>query len=439
MKRIIEKELVEWKERLGRKPLLVRGARQIGKTYLIEKFGQKYFESMLTVNFEEMREVRKAFEGDLSPSLIVRDLSARMKQPIIPGKTLLFFDEIQACPNALLSLRFFKEKMPELHVIGAGSLLEFILGDEQFSFPVGRIEYFYMRPLSFTEFLESKEEKEALSWLQEATPDQPVGAATHAQLLQFVKEYFIVGGMPEAVSFFLKTQQFLGLDPIHQHLLNTYENDIGKYPRSSKQKFMRLLFEAVPRLACEHFKYAKIHAHAQARDYLEPLDVLARTGIIHQVFANAASGLPLAVQKNEKKFKLLFLDIGLLPQAAAQSVMDMEDLNLTNRGVLGEQFVGQELVAYAKPYSPAQLYYWEREKQGADAEIDYVIEVGSHLIPIEVKAGEKGSLRSLRQFMLEKKVPLGIRISQAPLSFENNILSVPFYMIEQIPRLITAI
>src|ERR1700733_12152077 len=196
MKRMLEKELVRWKNSPDRKPLLVRGARQIGKTYVIEKFGKEHFESFVVINFEETKEIRKAFEETLNPSLVLRDLSTRLNQPIIAGKTLLFFDEIQACPNALMSLRFFKEQMPELHLIGAGSLLEFLMNDERFSFPVGRIEYFYMYPLSFIEFLDAKEEKAALSWIKEATPKIPIGAATHASLLRSVKEYFIVGGMP---------------------------------------------------------------------------------------------------------------------------------------------------------------------------------------------------------------------------------------------------
>ncbi len=437
MKRALYQELVAWKDRPDHKPLLIRGARQIGKTYLIEVFGENHFEDVVTVNFEEMKDVKKTFDGDLSAALIVRDLSARLNRPIIPGKTLLFFDEIQACPNALLSLRFFKEQMPDLHIIGAGSLLEFILGNERFSFPVGRIEYLYMRPLSFIEYLEAKEEKEALAWIKEAHVQNPVGAATHAKLLQIVREYFIVGGMPEAISTFIKTQQFLGLEALHQHLLNTYESDLGKYPRTSQQKFMRLLFEAAPRLVGEHFKYAKIHPHAQSRDYMESLEVLTRTGILHQVFANSALGIPLAVQKNEKKFKLLFLDIGLLPQASATALIDSDDLILYNRGILAEQFVGQELVAYSKPYTPSQLYYWEREKQGTQAEIDYIIEVGSQIVPIEVKAGAQGRLRSLKYFMTEQKCPLGLRISEAPLSLEDHILSVPFYMIQEIPRLIS--
>ena len=196
MKRTVEKELLFWKEKSDRKPLLIRGARQVGKTFAIESFGQQYFESLVTVNFEEMKEVKRSFDGDLTPSLILRDLSTRLKKAINPGKTLLFFDEIQACPNALLSLRFFKEQLPQLHVIGAGSLLEFLLGDERFSFPVGRIEYLYMRPMAFFEFLQAEKEFEALSWIQEATPEKPIGGATHAHLLQKVREYFIVGGMP---------------------------------------------------------------------------------------------------------------------------------------------------------------------------------------------------------------------------------------------------
>ena len=168
--------------------------------------------------------------------------------------------------------------------------------------------------------------------------------------------------MPEAVLSFLQTGQFLNLDAIHQNLLNAYENDFGKYPRSSQQKFMRLLFEAVPRLVGEHFKYAKIQPHAQSRDYMEALNVLSQTGIIHQVFANSASGLPLATQQNEKKFKLLFLDIGLLPQMT-QMILDAEELLAINRGNLAEQFVGQELIAYTKPYRRTPLYYWERERE----------------------------------------------------------------------------
>lgn len=435
MQRTLEKELLKWKKSIDRKPLIIRGARQIGKSYLIQEFGRHYFESIVTLNFEELKEAKKAFDGDLTPSLILRDLSARLKESIIPGKTLLFLDEIQACPNALRSLRFFKEQMPELHIIGAGSLLEFIIGNEQFSFPVGRIDYMYMRPMSFAEFLEAKGDERALKWIQEATIQAPVGAATHSNLIQSTKEYFLVGGMPEAVNSFIKTGQFLDLDRIHQNLLNTYENDLGKYPKSSQQKFMKLLFEAAPRLIGEHFKYAKIHPHAQSRDYLESLHVLSQTGIIHQVYANPSSGIPLVVQKNEKKFKLLFLDIGLLPQGIPW-VIDAEDLTLINNGSLAEQFVGQELIAYAKPYERATLYYWEREKRGAEAEVDYIIEIGPHIIPIEVKAGSKGRLKSLRQFMLEKNTPLGLRISQAPLSLEDNILSVPFYMISEIPRLI---
>lgn len=433
MKRAIEKDLFTWKNKPDRMPLIFRGARQIGKTYVIEKFGHEHFESVLMVNFEESKEVRRTFDSELNPTLIVRDLSARFNRPVIPGKTLLVFDEIQACPNALLSLRFFKEQMPELHVIGAGSLLEFILGDGRFSFPVGRVEYFYMRPMSFMEFLMAKGETLAQHWLEGVLPGD-IGGATHASLLQSVKEYFILGGMPAAIAAFLKTGQFLDLDSIHHNLLNTYESDLGKYPKNSQQKFMRLLFENAPRLIAEHFKYAKIHPHAQSRDYLESLDVLTRTGILHQVFANSASGVPLAAQKHDKKFKLLFLDIGLLPQPPI-SIIDAEDLILVNQGKLAEQFVGQELIAYHKPYQRGSLYYWEREKTGSDAEIDYVIEIGEHVIPIEVKAGEIGSLRSLKQFMTEKKSPLGLRISQAPLSLEKNILSVPFYLIQEIPRL----
>jgi len=435
MKRAIEKDLKDWKEREDRKPLLVRGARQVGKTFIIEKFGKENFESSITINFEEMKDLKGAFQANLDPALIIRDLSTRMKTPIIPGKTLLFLDEIQACPEALVSLRFFKEQMPELHLIAAGSLLEFILGDSRYSFPVGRIDYLFMRPLSFKEFLEAKGENLALEWLAEATPQHPIGEASHVSLLRAAKEYFIVGGMPEVVQSFLKTGQFLDLDRTQQSLLATYESDLDKYPRSGQKKFMKLLFEAAPRLIAEHFKYAKIQPHAQSRDYIEALDVLTHTGILHQVFANEATGVPLEGQKNEKKFKLLFLDIGLLPKPL-EMVLDAEDMTSVHSGRLAEQFVGQELIAYGKPYRKASLYYWEREKKGSSAEVDYLIEVGNDIIPLEVKSGATGRLRSLKQFMEEKKSPLGVQLSQAPLSFAEGILSVPLYMISDLPRLV---
>lgn len=432
---MIEEALADWKERGDRKPLLLRGARQIGKTFIVRKFGKEKFESFVEVNFEEMKEVKKAFEGDLTASLILRDLATRLNQPIIAGKTLLFLDEIQACPAALQSLRFFKEQVPDLHVIAAGSLLEFILGEDNFSFPVGRIENLHMYPLCFSEFLEAKGEHMALGWVKEATPQQPVGESTHLSLLRSIKEYFMVGGMPEAILAFGKNKIFEDLERIHHNLINTYENDLGKYPKSSQQKFMKLLFEAVPRLICQHFKYSKIQPHAQSRDYIESLEVLTRTGILHRVFANSASGLPLATQILEKKFKLLFIDIGLLPQPSL-SILDSDDLTLVNGGDLAEQFVGQELIAYAKPYKRPELYYWEREKQGSEAEVDFLTEIKGQIIPIEVKAGKKGRLRSLYQYMEEKKAPFGLRISQAPLSFSQNVLSVPFYMIQEIPRLV---
>jgi uncharacterized protein len=434
MNRAIEKELKVWKEKKERKPLLLRGARQIGKTFIIERFGMNNYKSFVTVNFEETKEAKNAFGADLSPDLIIRDLSARLRVPIIPEETLLFFDEIQACPAALQSLRFFKEKMPQLHLIAAGSLLEFILSDESYSFPVGRIENLHMYPLSFCEFLEARGEGIALEWIKEATHKEPIGEATHVSLIRRVKEYFIIGGMPEAVL----ASSFLDLDRIHQNLLLTYENDLGKYPKTSQQKFMKLLFEAAPRLVGQHFKYSKIQPHAQSRDYIESLDVLSRTGILHRIFANSASGIPLEAQVLEKKFKLLFMDIGLLPQAQF-SILDAEDLTLVNGGDLAEQFVGQELVAYEQAYLKPKLYYWEREKKNAEAEVDYVIQVDAHIIPVEVKSGKKGKLKSLYQFIKEKKSPLGIRISQAPLSLSDSVLSIPFYMIAEIPRLVRQI
>ena len=260
--RDIDLDLKKWASSKGRKPLIVRGARQVGKTFSIEKLGKESFEIFCKIDFEQEPEFKVAFDLDLVPERILKDLSTRKKMEVIPGKTLLFFDEIQACPKALMALRYFYEQMPSLHVIAAGSLLEFILNDPDFSFPVGRLQTLYVRPLSFKEFLRAKEETQALEWIQTSTLEQPIGASTHLSLLRLLKEYFILGGMPAVV---------YGSTDIHEKrlehrsILETYSNDFGKYSKYSQQKYLRFLFERTPYVVGEHFKYSKIDPHVDAR------------------------------------------------------------------------------------------------------------------------------------------------------------------------------
>lgn len=436
MERSIEDELKKWKESPVRYPLLLRGARQVGKTYIIEKLG-KTFESFEMVNLEAQPEAIGCFET-LNPLEIIQKLELLTKRPIRPKKTLLFIDEIQASPQAIISLRYFKEKLPDLHVIAAGSLLEFTLAQKKFSFPVGRVQFIYLRPFSFAEFALALNKQHTLSLLKSSLPNHPISEEVHQELLQNIREFFLVGGMPAVVAEFCMHRSFLELSRVQDLLLATYRADFGKYATESEQKYLRLLFENIPSQIGHHFKYSTIDPHIRSRELKTALNYLQMAGLIHFIFSSSASGLPLAMQAKPNKFKTLFLDIGLVHRALQidPELILSHDLLQLHRGAVAEQFVGQELLAYSDFFREEQLFFWEREKQTSSAEIDYVIALGQHMIPIEVKAGAQGHLKSLLQFMKEKKSPLGLRISARPLSYQDSILSVPFYMIQHIPRLV---
>lgn len=438
MFRQLEDQLKAWKNDPFRLPLLLRGARQVGKSYLVETFGKDHFESMVVVNFDANPEYGACFE-ELDPEKIIQKIELLSNKAITPGKTLLFLDEIQECPKAIMALRYFKEKSPLLHVIGAGSLLEFTLQDEDFSFPVGRGQFVYVRPLSFKEFLIANDTLHLPNLLENLSLEKPIDQVVHDHLIKYVKQYYLIGGMPAAIAAFLRTKSFLKSREMQAIILQTYQNDFGKYAKKSEVRYLKLLFEKVPNLIGEQFKYSKIDSEVNSRELKKALHLLSKAGIIHAVHATSAAGIPLKVHRNEQKFKVLFLDIGLIQQVNqidAETIWT-EDLSQINAGMMAEQFVGQEFLAYGEYYEEKELFFWGRDKQGSSAEVDYVITYKSHIIPVEVKAGKSTKLRSLKMFMEEKKSPLGIHISQNSLSYEDNILSVPFYMISQIPRLLT--
>lgn len=438
MKRKIDDDLITWKNALGRLPLLLRGGRQVGKTFAVEKFGRAEFRNLVTINFERDKKFISIFENDLDPIRIVRAIEELTQISIIAGETLLFFDEIQACPRAIMALRYFKEEMEELHVIGAGSLLEFSIQGKDFSFPVGRIEFRYMHPLSFREFLLAANETVSLKRLQEASLENPVSLSLHAHLLNRLRDYFRIGGMPRVIETFLSTSSLLEGKKVQQMILETYRSDFGKYASFSQQKYLAACFEKAPLLVGSYIKYTKIAPEFQSRDLKMALHLIEKAGLIHSIHSTTAAGLPLAAGLSEKKLKILFLDIGLLQEFlhTDPELLTIANLTQLNAGALAEQFVGQELLAYSPPYCKEKLFFWEREKKGSEAEVDYVIAYKSHILPVEVKAGKSSRCRSLQIFMEEKKAPLGIHISQNPLEFHNNILSIPLYLIEDLPNLI---
>lgn len=437
MKRTLESTLLDWKNRDIQIPLIIRGARQVGKSYLIETFGKNNFSSTVVVNFEYQPQLKSCFTT-LNPFEIVSKLELLIKSTIKKGETLLFLDEIQECPEAIQSLRYFKEKMPELHVIAAGSLLEFALNEEHFSFPVGRVQFLYLKPLSFHEFLFNSGEEALLQEMANVSLQRPFDPVVHEHALKLFKTYFLVGGMPAAVHDFLKNHSFAEAQRAHSIILQTYRSDFGKYSTKAQHPYLQRFFDKAPHVVGQHFKYVEIDPDVRARDLKVALQQLSWAGIVQLVYETNASGLPLRAQVDDRKFKLLFLDIGLM-QSAGQidaGLVWEQDLLQIRAGALAEQIVGQELLAYAGPYDLDSLYFWKREKKNSTAEVDYVIQVDSKIFPVEVKAGKTGHLRSIQKFIEEKQSLLGIKISQAPLGIDKMILSVPFYLIEQIPRLV---
>jgi predicted AAA+ superfamily ATPase len=437
MYRTIEPILKKWKDQEDRLPIILRGARQVGKSFIVEKFGKKNFESLLTCNFEFRPELISCFDN-LDPISVCAKLEVAFKTRIIPGKTLLFLDEIQNCPQAITALRYFKEKLPALHVIAAGSLLEFVLHEEKFSFPVGRVQFLYLKPLSFYEYLISQNHERLVEILDNVTLKQPLEPFIHEQLLLLLQEYFLIGGMPSVVRSFLKNKSFIESQTVLTGLLETYRSDFPKYATKAQYRHLQTFFEKSPGLICKHFKYSHVSQEHRSQDLKIALEQLGWAGLLNKVIATNASGIPLQIHAKENKFKLLFLDGGLVNCANKLDIQSAWDTDLMqiNSGALAEQFVGQELLAYADPYMNTQLYYWERDAKYSMAEVDYVIQSGSKILPIEVKAGTTGSLKSLTQFLLDKQAPFGIRTSQHPLSFHNRVLSIPLYLIRQLPRII---
>lgn len=437
MNRNIEAYLLHWKNQSNHLPLLVRGARQVGKTYVIEKFGKQSFDEVITINFEFQPEMTQCF-NNLDPNEIINSIFLMTGKKITPQKTLLFLDEIQDCPNAIRALRYFKEKLPQQHIIGAGSLLEFILNDADFRMPVGRVQSIYLKPLSFKEYLVGSENEQLSQFIEDVTINSIIPDHLHNKLIKLLKEYMILGGMPEVLKKYFLTKNMEEAQQIQTVLLHAYRQDFGKYAKKSDHRYLQRLYDKIPGLIGDNFKYSKVDPDMRSRDLKEALYMLQHAGIISQVFCSSASGIPLKTFINERVFKVLFLDIGLMTRSGKINIdiLMENDILLANRGMLAEQFVGQELLASGSPFEENNLYFWEREQKGSAAEIDFITTSNSTILPIEVKAGVTGRLKSLQIFINEKKVPFGIRLSQQPLAQNNQILSLPLYLSSEVDRIV---
>lgn len=440
MERDLYNWLIHWKKEKRRKPIVIRGARQVGKTWLIGYFGRQDFNELVEINFEFHPHFKSCF-STLDPLEIIQKIELTANVDIHPGKTLLFFDEIQECPQGLKALRYFYEKMPALHVIAAGSLLEFIMDAEQISFPVGRVQNIYLSPLSFGEFLTSCGEQKIRTYLKNIAINEQVPESIHFKCISLLRNYLYLGGMPEAIASWLEINKFTKTDEIHQALLQNYRHDFGKYGKRVNFNLLEKIFITTPGMVGSKFKYSHIDRQTNSRDIKNSLELLIKANVLHRISSASGAGLPLHAHCNEKFFKILFLDAGLLQSAMGinNETYLAENFLAVYKGLVAEQFVGQQLLTLKKCFEEPVLYYWQREAKGSAAEVDYLWQMGEHILPVEVKAGKTGTLKSLRLFLSEKKALFGVRFSLQPLSFTDSVLSIPLYAVEAMPGLINQI
>lgn len=439
MIRDIEKgALLGWKKAVDRKPLLLRGARQVGKTYVVRNFAQQHFKNRVEINFELQPEFKEIFQN-LEPAEIVKKINILQNTQIRLGETLLFLDEIQECPRAIMSLRYFYEKFPGLHVVGAGSLLEFALGDAGFKMPVGRVQYLHLQPLSFIEFLTAQGEVQLRDYLNEISARKAPPDPIHKKLLELVRQYLIIGGMPAVVQHYLSDRAAATYQNQQTLLLQTYRDDFGKYASQAKRLYLQKVFLKAPTLVGKRFKYSHVDPDVKSRELKEAVSLLTRAGVIYKVVAASGHGLPF--QTDEDKFRINFLDVGLMQRGCGldAEIATAKDFIAVNSGAVAEQFVGQELLAHANPYEDGRLLFWARDKKQSQAEVDYLMTHRSQIVPLEVKSGKTGWLRSLKLFMKEHRTQIGVRLSQHPPSFYEQILSIPLYAISEIPRMISEV
>lgn len=441
LSRNILNDLISWSSRKNRKPLILRGARQVGKSTLVRMLADKLNLTLITLNFERFPKYAQLFTNN-DPKNITQLISLEMGVAIDTQDSLLFLDEIQVAPEILARLRYFYEEMPDLRVICAGSLLEFELEEPSFSMPVGRIEYMHIGPMTFEEFLKANNEPLLVDFLKNYQLGDDYPMIIHEKFMQLLKIYTIVGGMPEAVQNYVNHGDFMAVERVKNTILTTYQDDFSKYAKDNEEIRLREVFERISRYVARKVQYSKINPDIRSTFVAKALKKLALARVIYLVQHSACNGVPLGAEINEKIFKTLFLDVGLLSTKLQLSFLDLnniEELTLVNQGVVIEQLIGQHLLYDHLSYEMPYLYYWQREKVSSQAEVDYVISVGQQIIPIEVKAGKAGTLRSLHVFLQEKKLPLAIRFySQKPEQTQqqsSQILSLPLYMIGQVGRL----
>jgi len=454
MQRLQLKLLQKWIDKKKRKPLIIRGARQVGKSTLVELFAKQHQRTLVNVNLERYPELSPVFSTK-DPQQILQQIEVLPRMDRISNETLLFLDEIQAVPEAIPALRYFYEERPELPLISAGSLLEFTLSTHQFSMPVGRIQYLHIGPMTFTEFLSALGEDKLHHIVTHYKLGQEISKIAHQRLLQLLRTYYFVGGMPEAVAVFAETSSYRDVSEVHNSIIDTYREDFPKYAGSRNLNRILNVFNFAARNVGVKVKYSNISRQDQSVTLKKDLELLSMARVISKVVHSHCSGIPLQADIEEKVYKLLFLDVGMMNAICGLNwrvISQLDDIKLVNEGAIAEQFIGQHLQALLAETPNRELTYWLREGRSANAELDFVIALEGNLIPIEVKSGATGSLKSLHQFMGNKQAPFAIRfdtslptVNQLDVVIHIDkqrkhicypLISLPLYLVERLSEVV---
>lgn len=436
LQRKIDDVLLTWQRTLPRKPLLIRGARQVGKSTAVRNLA-KQFDYYIEINFEEQPEFQQLFANTSDIHDLVEQLELITQTEIIEGRTLVFLDEIQGSIPAISKLRYFYEKKPNLHIIAAGSLLEFALSELP-SFGVGRVRSLFMYPFSFAEFLGALNEKQLARVVQQSNSELPINPILHEKLKVYFKKFLIIGGMPQAVQTYAANGDLLEVQRILDDLIIALQADFVKYKKQIAPTNIRSVFESIVKQVGTKFKYSNDFTSLTNPMIKQVIDLLEMAGLVHRVTHSSSNGIPLGAEANPKKIKLLIFDTGIYQRILGLDVASLllkDDVDVINKGNIAELFVGLELLKSNDPYEKTALNYWHREAKNSQAEVDYVVQNQESIIPVEVKAGTKGAMQSMYLFIEEKKSRYGIRLSLENFSEYDKVKVLPLYAASNIHTL----
>jgi hypothetical protein len=434
MERSIMNELIAWKNRKRRKPLILKGVRQCGKTYILKKFGKENYEEVAYFNFEGNPALAERFDQDLDPKRILIELSILAKKLIKPQSTLIIFDEIQFCNKALTSLKYFHEQTPEYQIVSAGSLLGISLS-KPLSFPVGKVDFLTLRPMSFYEFMLAHDEQMLLDYLEEININTPVPQMFADKLITLLKMYYVTGGMPEAVAKWVDSKDVFEVERIQEVILNSYELDFAKHAPATDFPKLSLIWKSIPeQLAKENskFVYGHVKPGARAKDLEDALQWLISAGMAYKVCKIEKPSMLLSAYANQNYFKLYMSDIGLLRKMArmpATSIFEESKLYSEFKGAITENFVLGELINLSGDVP----YYW---KSGNTAEVDFIAQFGEKIVPIEVKSSTNVKSRSMGVYREKYNPDISVRTSMLNLKRDNSLVNIPLYLIWLIEKIL---